>query len=138
MGCIPRFPIMAETMKCYDGDGPYNTINGHMNYLESPRICTKVLLRHGLRQDGSRQKVADMEVLPVEYLCPLDYAMGRMKITENTYSIHHYDGSWQGKNAKYYKGLMQFLNRTFGEKRGRKIFSGLMQAKDVFKKFTGR
>ena len=133
-GCEPGMPIFKEMMACYDGDEPYEYINGQKSYIESPRLCTKVLLKHGLKQNGSRQTVADVEIYPVDYFCPKNYNTGLLMITENTYSIHHFNGSWkEGKTAKIYLALMRCLNRTFGEYKGHKIFAKLMKTKDKIK-----
>lgn len=137
-GCIPGLPIFKEMIACYDGDEPYDIIDGNQEYIESPRLCTKVLLRHGLKQDGSKQVVGDIDIFPVDYFCPKDFSTGRIKITENTYSIHHFDGSWHGKNAGFYLKIMQILNRIFGQEKGMKAFGKLMRTKDSFKKLIGR
>ena len=137
-GCIPGLPIFKEMIACYDGDEPYEMIEGEKCYIESPRLCTKVLLRHGLVQDGSRQKVGDIDIYPTEFFCPLSYDTGILSVTENTYSIHHFDASWHGKNAGYYMKLMQWLNRRFGVKKGKKIFLVFIHAKDAFKKLIGK
>ena len=137
-GCVQGLPIFKEMMACYDGSEPYEVIDGEEQYIESPRLCTKVLLRHGLKQDGSRQKVDDIEIFPSDYFCPLDYDTGRMKITDNTFSIHHFDASWHGKYAKFYQKLRQLLNRVFGKVTGKKIFLGILKIKDLFKKLIGR
>lgn len=34
-------------------------------------------------------------VLPVDYFSPKNYVSKKIQITENTYSIHHFAGSWQ-------------------------------------------
>lgn len=137
-GCMPGLPIFKEMMACYDGKEPYDYSDGKEEYIESPKLCTKVLLQHGLKQDGTRQTVADIEILPSEYLCPLDYDTGRMNITENTYSIHHFDASWHGKGAKKAQLLMWRLNRIFGKRIGRKIFAYIMYGKDTIKNLIGR
>ena len=133
-GCMPGMPIFKEMISCYDGDEPYEMIDGELHYIESPRLCTKVLLNHGLKQNGLRQNVADIEIFPVDYFCPKDYQTGKLKVTENTYSIHHFDGSWHGKNAAFYRNLMQTLNIIFGVKLGQKIFARLMYTKDIIKR----
>ncbi len=137
-GCIAGLPIFKEMMECYDGDEPYYYENGEEQYVASPKLCTKVLLRHGLIPDGTRQKVDDIEIFPVDYLCPLDYDTGKLRVTENTYSIHHFDASWHGKNARMYQKLMQTLNRMFGVESGKKLFSRIMQTKDAFKRIIRR
>lgn len=137
IGCVAQLPIVKEMMQCYDGNEPYFYENDEEHYVASPELCTKVLLRHGLIPDGARQRVDDMEILPVDYFCPLNYDTGKLVITENTYSIHHFDGSWHGKNAKLYQKLMHTLNLTFGVENGKKVFAKIMQTKDEFKKLLG-
>lgn len=120
-GGAPGFPLFKEMLDCY---------NDLDEYIESPKLRTKVLLAHGLRQDGSRQNVAGMEIYPIDYFCPKSFATGRIHKTKNTYSIHHFDGSWHGKNGKKYIYLMRFFNRLLGEKKGKRVFEELMEFKD--------
>ncbi len=133
-GCAPGLQIFKEMLDSYEGEEPYEYINGELQYVESPRLRTKVLLCHGLKQNGLRQTVGDIDVLPPEFLCPLDYDTGRLFITSNTYSIHHFDSSWQSTKAKKYMRLRQNLCRAFGKKLGKKIFVRMMNAKDAIKK----
>ncbi len=137
-GCISGMQILKEMMACYDGDEPYDFLNNEIRYVESPKICTKVFLRHGLKQDGSRQSVDGIEIFPVDFFCPKDYDTGCLKITGNTYSIHHFDASWQGRYVKVYSKVRHMLNRIFGIKRGKRIFCRLMRLKNDFKRMIGR
>ena len=133
-GCMPHLPILKEMIACYDGNEPYEMVEGKLQNIESPRLCTKVLLRHGLKQDGKRQKVGDIDIFPTEYFCPKSFATGLINITDNTYSIHHFDASWHDKKGAKYIALMRGLNRAFGEKVGMKLFKGLMDFKDSIKR----
>ncbi len=137
-GCVAGMPIVREMMECYDGKVPYDYWCGKEHNKESTRLRTNVMLKHGLKPDGTRQTVAGIEVFPTDYFCPLNYATGRKKITDNSYSIHHFVASWHGKNARKYQKLMQRLNRIFGKRVGRQLFVVMMQAKDVFKRIIGR
>lgn len=132
-GCMPGLPIFKEMIACYDGEEPYELIDGKLQNIESPRLCTKVLLRHGLKLDGSRQKVADVDIFPAEYFCPKSFTTGKIKITKNTYSIHHFDASWKDKGEQKYIALMRFLNRLFGEEKGPKVLEKIMILKDKIK-----
>ena len=40
------------------------------------------------------QQVLDLTCYPREYFAPKDYFTGRLHVTKNTYSIHHYDSTW--------------------------------------------
>ena len=132
-GCMPGMPIFKEMIACYEGDEPYEIVDGEKQNIESPRLCTKVLLRHGLKQDGSRQQVADIDIFPVEYFCPKSWSTGKITVTENTYSIHHFDASWHSKSARFYTELMRFLNRILGEEKGKKAFNKIIAFKDRIK-----
>ncbi len=132
-GCEPGMPVFKEMLKCYDGDDAFETIDGVETNVESPRLRTQVLLRHGLKKSGLRQNVDGVEVFPADFFCPLDYDTGRLRITDNTYSIHHFDSSWHGKNAAIYNKFRQFLNRSFGVERGKKLFTRFMRVKDSVK-----
>lgn len=46
---------------------------------------------------------------PKEYFCPLDYETKKMNITENTYSIHWFNGSWLTKFEKFKKCIKKYL-----------------------------
>ncbi|MBE5825463.1 MAG: glycosyl transferase [Butyrivibrio sp.] len=137
-GCVPGLQLFKEMLEIYDGEEPYCYENGELQYKESPRLRTKVLLRHGLKPNGLKQTVGDVVILPTEYLCPLDNITGRLFITNNTYSIHHFEASWKSGRAKKYWKLLQRLSRVFGKKLGRKIFNRIMKSKDAFKKMIGR
>lgn len=132
-GCEPGMPVFKEMLECYDKDDAFEMVDGVQTNIESPKLRTRVLLRHGLKKDGLRQNVDGVEVFPVDFFCPLDYDTGRLRITQNTFSIHHFDSSWHGKNAAVYNRIRQFLNRTFGVEKGKRLFIRMMRAKDLVK-----
>ena len=137
-GCEPGMPVFVEMLKCYDGKEPYETVDGVQINSESPKLRTRVLLRHGLIQNGLRQNVDGVEVYPADFFCPLNYDTGRLVITDNTYSIHHFDSSWHGGNAAIYNKIRQLLNRTFGVDSGKKMFQSLLSFKDAVKDCLNR
>lgn len=64
----------------------------------SPFIQTETFQKYGLKLNNKIQKVMDVTILPAECLNP-DYHM-IPHITENTFSIHHYSGSWTSKENR--------------------------------------
>jgi hypothetical protein len=85
-----------------------------------PRINTYPLLKHGLLQDGTLQRIKypvhpnaevydEVVVLPAEYLCPLDDLTGELNITDKTLSIHWYTKSANGKYAYYKSRIMRIV-----------------------------
>ena len=46
---------------------------------------------------------------PKEYFCPNDH--GKIIITENTHTIHHFSGSWMGKKGIRKRKILDFIGR---------------------------
>lgn len=110
MACREGQPLFAELLHDYDNahfikdDGTYDTTT---NVTRITNTC----LKYGLRLDNTLQTVNGFTLLPYDYLCPKDFETKILTITENTYVIHHFDGSWMSDvdkcantlNAKYCK-----------------------------------
>jgi hypothetical protein len=98
--------------------------DGSYDFTPSPKIFTRILLRYGLKPDGSYQILKDgiFTAYPVEYFCPIDYRTKIATVTHNTYSVHHYNASWLSKSQKRYARIKNIMTKIFGEEKGR-IFS---------------
>ena len=68
--------------------------NGELNLTPIPEIFSNILLKYGLHLNNTYQELDVITVYPTEYFCPKDFHTGMVSITDNTYSIHHFDGSW--------------------------------------------
>lgn len=63
--------------------------------MPCPRKNTKPLNNIGYCFSGNTiWRHSGVVVYPPEYFCPMNYETGELIITNNTYSIHHYSGSW--------------------------------------------
>lgn len=81
--------------------GFYHKLNFDANnIITCVNITTDLLKKYDLTSDNSKQTLKDMIILPTEYFCPMNYQTKEIKITEKTYSIHHYDASWQSNKMK--------------------------------------
>ena len=81
--------------------GFYHKLNFDANnIITCVNITTDLLKKYDLTSDNSKQTLKDMIILPTEYFCPMNYQTKEIKITEKTYSIHHYDASWQSNTMK--------------------------------------
>lgn len=106
-----------------DGDGFMNmdTVGMHV---------TGLLIAHGLKPENTFQTVCGINIYPKEYFNPLNANSGRVELTKNTVSIHHYAGTWVNNKTKITEKGFQFIFRVFGEKTAartkklyRKLFS---------------
>ena len=84
--------IFKELMKDYEKETFIK--NSKLNLIASPYYQTKGLMKHGLKCNNKLQYVADITVLPTEALDPQGFSFGKIELTKNSFSIHHYSESW--------------------------------------------
>lgn len=89
--------------------------DGNFSVKACPAYNTEALKKLGFVPDGKRSSVFGAEIFPVEFFNPLDEPTGRVRITENTYSIHKYDKSWLPAKARFRSRLTKPFHRLFGE-----------------------
>lgn len=68
---------------------------------------TRLLISKGFQNVPSIQKVAGVTIYPIDYFCPFDFDNGKLTVTANTRSIHHYSGSWLTPSARIITWLTQ-------------------------------
>lgn len=86
--------FLCEQMKVYKSLAFLNP-DGTFNRRPAPEYLTEVAASFGLTNDtGKIQTVLDAACYPREYFAPKDYFTGRLRVTKNTYSIHHFDSTW--------------------------------------------
>ena len=134
-GAEPGNKIILNHMNMYN-DLQYRLQNGEYNRVASPNYTTDILVKHGLeRKQNKIQKLDGMTIYPTEYFCPKNFSTGVVKKTQNTYSIHHFDGSWYSEEeqrqreewikaarADYWRHWPnRFIRKVFGEELIEKI-----------------
>lgn len=129
-GAEKGLKILKENMTEYDKIKDYDEIENNVN------ISTVVMQRHGIKPDnGTVQYLEGIALYPQEYFCPKPVDTGLVKTTENTYSIHHYTGSWFNKEQRkrnkkrrfkiklnhYLHAPNRLLKKLFGPERYEKL-----------------
>lgn len=69
-------------------------VDGSLNMKTVVSYTTELLCKHGLANTNQIQICDGIWIYPKEYFCPIDFESKKCIITENTYSIHHFAGSW--------------------------------------------
>lgn len=99
IGSIPKNQIILELLKnrenikFFNNDGSYNRISN--GFYE-----TQIALRNGYKISGQTQNIRGMNIYAFDYFHPYDYMSGHLFITDNTYSIHHFNGGWLDDKMK--------------------------------------
>ncbi len=70
---------------------------------------TEVLVQEGLQNIKGIQRVGDITIYPQEYFAPINVISGKLHVTNNTYTVHWYMGSWAEKRQKSLKDRVRNL-----------------------------
>ena len=87
--------------------------DGSADLTPCPERNTRVLQALGVRKDGTRQSIAEMEIFPAEYFCPMDLYSRKLRVTPKTYSIHRYAESWKPKPSAVSRILQRLLKKHY-------------------------
>lgn len=61
---------------------------------------TKTILKNGYIMNGRNQNIEGINVYTSDFFQPYDYMSGRIEITDDTFSIHHFNGGWLNEQMK--------------------------------------
>lgn len=89
--------------------------DGCLDMTTNVEELTKLLKEEGLVLNGKEQGVGDFTIYPSDYFSPYDYIQGKIKKTDNTYTIHWFSQSWVKQNVVR-KKLSQWYHRIVGVK----------------------
>lgn len=121
-GAVPGLPVLKELMNYYV-DKDFINADGSLNLITSPHFQTDVLSKYGLKKNGEYQVVADMTIFPEKAFCAKSEGLRRIRCTDYSFSIHHYDGSWLDKQARERLLKNENLIDTSGNKETQRVKS---------------
>lgn len=85
--------IFKEVIDSYEKDSFINS-DGTMNLKTVVYRVSEIFEIYGLSKKDEFQFIRNINIYPVEYFCPKSPKTMNLLITNNTYTIHHYDASW--------------------------------------------
>lgn len=94
MAAEPHMDFFKRVLNYYKSQHFLNA-DGSLNNMTVVERVTKLLKKDGLQCKGKMQKIDGITIYPEDYFCPYNFTSGKLKKTENTYSIHLYSASWQ-------------------------------------------
>ena len=117
MGAEKGSPWAKRELDYYE-DLSFILSNGAFNTKPNVQIITEHALALGLIPNGKFQIVNDeLAIFPKDYFCPKSYIDGQIYLTEHTYTIHHFAGSWHNEDK-----LNKSLKKMFGEVNGGRLY----------------
>lgn len=107
---------IRDLLAYYD-DKPFLNEDGSFNMTTNTTVITNYMLTKGLKLNNQYQEFKDLVVFyPNEYFCPKDHTTGVIKITDNSYCIHHFAMSWISPKKVRLSNLKKKLMAIFGVK----------------------
>ena len=86
-------PLVKEWLDEYK-DIHFIKDDGSFDMTTNVTRITNSCLKYGFVADGKMQTVKDFTFFPSDYFCPKNAKTGIIELTDNTYTIHHFSGSW--------------------------------------------
>lgn len=94
-------------------------------FSENPAIFSimaEIMEQKGYSFNNKIQIIDNVTIYPMEYFAPINLTTRELHTTENTYSIHHYLGSWETEEKKKDTQFRVKCCKLFGKKIGLRIY----------------
>lgn len=109
MGSEKNSKWICEMLEYYDNRS-FLLSNGNLDIKTNTQIITDLMVEKGFVMDNSFQEIPEyVTFYPTEFFCPKSYDTGKIEKTQNTYSIHHFAGSWKPKYQVIEKKIWDFF-----------------------------
>lgn len=102
---------VTELLECYR-DRQFARPDGSSDMTTNVDIISAYMRPLGFVNDGRLQRVDGMvTIFPEDFFCANDPVTQVKKITENTHTIHHFEGSWVDPSRKFKDRGKRILHR---------------------------
>ena len=98
-GAVKRHPMIKAFLDARDDILFYNS-DGSLNKNTCGFYDTSVALQHGYRINGETQHIKGMNIYASDFFHPYDYMSGIVNETDNTHSVHWFNGGWLDEKMK--------------------------------------
>lgn len=116
MACEKDFPLFKEFLYEYK-ERAFIKENGDMDLTTNVTAITNTCLKYGLNLNNQLQKINDFTLYPKDFFCPKNYETGKIECTKNTYTIHHFSGSWHTEKEKKFEEYERKILNKYGQQK---------------------
>lgn len=113
-------PLMKELLDGYM-DKHFLLEDGMTDLTTVVDYATGILQKHGLQEQDEAQVLDGVTIYPPRYFCPRSMTTGKVEITKDTFSVHHYAASWETPANRFRGRVYRSMRRFLGEKTAEKI-----------------
>ena len=116
--CIPGLNLLRDMLKLYK-NLDFEQSDGSLNQKTVVEHFSEMLLAKGLQLTSGIMEFEGTRIYPSDFFCPKPSEFGKIQITENTRTIHHYAASWIGPKQRF----ANLMIRIFGKKLVMKLYN---------------
>ena len=120
MGSESGTEIFKELLDYYK-DKHFIQEDGSIDMTTNVTIITDMMSKKGFTPNNKLQTVEEFTLYPKEYFCPIDYQTKKKNITDNTYTIHWFAGSWIPKKDKIKFKVYKTAEKILGKENAHKV-----------------
>ncbi len=97
--------------------------DGTHNLTTNVEIITRMTVeKYNVKLNNTFQIVGEnCALFPFDYFCAKDLLDGKVKLTDNTHTIHHFSGSWMNYKGRLKTMIRVLITRYFGKETTKKI-----------------
>lgn len=110
-------PIYKEIIDYYRGKHFWDT-EGKIDTTTVVTVVTNLLVEKGIEIKDNVGSCLGISIYPKDFFCPQDYVTGKITITNNTRSIHHYTATWMSPTQKLRHNIHVKCKLAFGIRYG--------------------
>lgn len=114
-GAEKHHPLLKQCLDYYHNRN-FIDAQGRMSITPLPEIMYSLLSADHRFQKRTTLKLADdpqtVYLFPNDYFTAKSYTTGKVTRTRNTYTVHHFAGSWVSKSSKLKKNIYQFIRNN--------------------------
>jgi len=85
--------------------------DGSLDLTTNVTTITNYFKTKGIVLNNTLQNIDGFVFYPSEYFCPKDSVTKKLNLTDNTATIHHFDGSWVPKSRKIKQYIINILGK---------------------------
>lgn len=95
------------------------------------RITNKTKEIYDFKQNAQYQDLKDVVFFPADYFCPKNCVTGIIELTDNSYTIHHFNGSWLPKEDQKFIETRRRYVEKYGVEEGTKRHERILKIKSI-------
>ena len=107
-------PIFKEFLEHYENRS-FVKPDGKFDVTPNPIPISKICAKHGMKNIDEMQVLDEITIYPERFFSGKSIVDGKIRITNDTYTIHHFDGTWQSERERTIKAIKYKIFGLMGE-----------------------